>query len=60
MLGPWFILQYFVSLIVLQSSCLGSESWLLYFCWLVCCFTCHRAGGSNMDKPQHSINDNGL
>ena len=31
-LGPCFVLQYFVSFLVLQSSCWGLENWLLYFC----------------------------
>ena len=32
MLGPCFVLQYFVSFLVLQSSRWGRESYLLYFC----------------------------
>ena len=32
MFGPCFALQYFVSLLVLKSSCCGRETWLLYFC----------------------------
>ena len=32
MLVPCFVLQYFVSFLVLQSSCRGRENWLLYFC----------------------------
>ena len=31
-LGLCFVLQYIVSFLVLLSSCLGRESWLLYFC----------------------------
>ena len=30
-LGPWFVMQYFVSFLVLQSSRWGREGWLLYF-----------------------------
>ena len=30
--GSCFVLQYFVSFLVLQSSCLGREIWLLDFC----------------------------
>ena len=32
MLDICIVLQYFVSFLVLQSSRLGKESWLLYFC----------------------------
>ena len=32
MLDLCFVLQYSVSSLVLQSSCWGRESWLLYFC----------------------------
>ena len=31
-LGPCFVLQYFVPFLVLLSSRGGRESWLLYFC----------------------------
>ena len=34
-LGLYFVRQYFVSFLVLQSSCWGRERWLLYFNRLV-------------------------
>ena len=35
MLGPYFVLQYFVSFLVLQSSLWGRETWLFYFCFVL-------------------------
>ena len=32
MLGPCYVLQYFVSILVLQSFRWGRERWFLYFC----------------------------
>ena len=31
MFDPCFVMQYVVSFLVMQSSCRGRESWLLYF-----------------------------
>ena len=42
MFGSWFVMQYLVSFLVLQSSHWGRDSWLLYFhclldvIWLSC------------------------
>ena len=33
--GACFVMQYFVSFLVLQSSCWGREGWLLNFCGLL-------------------------
>ena len=37
MLGPCFVLQYFLSFLVSQSSRWGKEGWLLYVCWFSEC-----------------------
>ena len=31
MYGPCFVMQYIMSILALQSSGLGRESWMLYF-----------------------------
>ena len=36
-LGSCFVVQYFVSFLVLQLSHCGRESWLLYFCGILNC-----------------------